>query len=219
MRCRCASERRSRPRRAAVPQPHSGRHGPAAHLRLGRRRQIDADRPAALGRRRRSRGSARRDRARFAKPRRQRREDRFQPAARRAPGRARAGHHHRHRLALFRDPATAASSSSTRPATSNIRATWRPAPRMPTSPSCWSTPVTAPKRQTRRHAAICDLVGIKKVVLAVNKMDLVDFAERRYHEIESEFRAMAGSFRLHRDRHRTRSRDSGPRRTRPSPSC
>ncbi len=27
------------------------------------------------------------------------------------------------------------------------------------------------KRQTRRHAAICDLVGIKKVVLAVNKMD------------------------------------------------
>jgi bifunctional enzyme CysN/CysC len=51
-----------------------------------------------------------------------------------------------------------------------------------------------PKRQTRRHAAICDLVGIKKVILAVNKMDLVDFAEARYHEIESEFRAMAGSF-------------------------
>src|SRR6478752_4322999 len=51
-----------------------------------------------------------------------------------------------------------------------------------------------PKRQTRRHAAICDLVGIKKVILAVNKMDLVDFAEVRYREIESEFAAMAGSF-------------------------
>ena len=51
-----------------------------------------------------------------------------------------------------------------------------------------------PKRQTRRHAAICDLVGIKKVILAVNKMDLVDFAEPRYREIESEFAAMAGSF-------------------------
>jgi len=51
-----------------------------------------------------------------------------------------------------------------------------------------------PKRQTRRHAAICDLVGIKKVILAVNKMDLVDYAESRYHEIESEFRGMAGSF-------------------------
>ena len=33
------------------------------------------------------------------------------------------------------------------------------------------------KRQTRRHAAICDLVGIKKVVLAVNKMDLIDWSE------------------------------------------
>jgi bifunctional enzyme CysN/CysC len=51
-----------------------------------------------------------------------------------------------------------------------------------------------PKRQTRRHAAICDLVGIKKVILAVNKMDLVDWSETRYHAIENEFRAIAGSF-------------------------
>jgi sulfate adenylyltransferase subunit 1 len=51
-----------------------------------------------------------------------------------------------------------------------------------------------PKRQTRRHAAICDLVGIKKVILAVNKMDLVDWSQDRYREIESEFRAIAGSF-------------------------
>jgi bifunctional enzyme CysN/CysC len=50
------------------------------------------------------------------------------------------------------------------------------------------------KRQTRRHAAICDLVGIKKVVLAVNKMDAVDWSETRYREIEADFRAMAGSF-------------------------
>ena len=50
------------------------------------------------------------------------------------------------------------------------------------------------KRQTRRHAAICDLVGIKKVVLAVNKMDAVDWSEARYREIEQDFRAMAGSF-------------------------
>ena len=45
------------------------------------------------------------------------------------------------------------------------------------------------KRQTRRHAAICDLVGIKKVVLAVNKMDEVDWSEARYREIEADFRA------------------------------
>ena len=51
-----------------------------------------------------------------------------------------------------------------------------------------------PKRQTRRHAAICDLLGIKKVILAVNKMDLVNWSEARYREIESEFRAIAASF-------------------------
>ena len=50
------------------------------------------------------------------------------------------------------------------------------------------------KRQTRRHAAICDLVGIKKVVLAVNKMDAVNWSESRYREIEADFRAMAASF-------------------------
>jgi bifunctional enzyme CysN/CysC len=50
------------------------------------------------------------------------------------------------------------------------------------------------KRQTRRHAAICDLVGIKRVVLAVNKMDAVGWSEARYREIEADFRTMAGSF-------------------------
>ncbi|HKA99310.1 MAG TPA: GTP-binding protein [Methyloceanibacter sp.] len=50
------------------------------------------------------------------------------------------------------------------------------------------------KRQTRRHAAICDLVGIKRVVLAVNKMDEVGWSEARYRQIEAEFRTMAGSF-------------------------
>jgi bifunctional enzyme CysN/CysC len=50
------------------------------------------------------------------------------------------------------------------------------------------------KRQTRRHAAICDLVGIKKVVLAVNKMDAVGWSEARYREIEADFRVMAESF-------------------------
>src|SRR5215210_4971681 len=50
------------------------------------------------------------------------------------------------------------------------------------------------KRQTRRHAAICDLVGIRKVVLAVNKMDLAAWSEERFRAIEAEFRAMAASF-------------------------
>src|SRR6478735_6555799 len=47
------------------------------------------------------------------------------------------------------------------------------------------------KRQTRRHAAICDLVGIKNVVLAVNKMDLIDWSEETFRAIEEDFRALA----------------------------
>src|SRR6476620_2785792 len=50
------------------------------------------------------------------------------------------------------------------------------------------------KRQTRRHAAICDLVGIKKVVLAVNKMDQIDWSESAFRAIEQDFRALAASF-------------------------
>ena len=72
--------------------------------------------------------------ARFEEARHDRRRHRFRAAGRRARGRARAGHHDRRRLSLFRDAARAPSSSPTRPATSNIRATWRPAPPTPNSP-------------------------------------------------------------------------------------
>lgn len=37
--------------------------------------------------------------------------------------------------------------------------------------------------QTRRHTYLVSLLGIKHVVLAVNKMDLVDFSEERFNEI------------------------------------
>ncbi len=52
------------------------------------------------------------------------------------------------------------------------------------------------KRQTRRHAAICDLLGIKKVIVAVNKMDQIDWSEERYRAIEADFQALAGNFRF-----------------------
>jgi bifunctional enzyme CysN/CysC len=45
--------------------------------------------------------------------------------------------------------------------------------------------------QTRRHAAIVALLGIRHVVVAVNKIDLVDFSERRFREIERAFAAFA----------------------------
>ena len=41
--------------------------------------------------------------------------------------------------------------------------------------------------QTRRHTYLVSLLGIKHVVLAVNKMDLVDFSEARFQEIVSEY--------------------------------
>ena len=45
------------------------------------------------------------------------------------------------------------------------------------------------KEQTRRHAAILSLMGVPRVVLAVNKMDLVDWSETRFREIEAAFLA------------------------------
>ena len=45
--------------------------------------------------------------------------------------------------------------------------------------------------QTRRHAVIVSLLGIRKVVLAVNKMDLIDFEEAAFRQIESDFRAFS----------------------------
>jgi bifunctional enzyme CysN/CysC len=40
--------------------------------------------------------------------------------------------------------------------------------------------------QTRRHAYLLHLIGIPKVVVAVNKMDLVEFSEDRFKVVESE---------------------------------
>ena len=41
--------------------------------------------------------------------------------------------------------------------------------------------------QTRRHACIVSLLGIRKVALAVNKMDLVDFDQARFDAITDDF--------------------------------
>ena len=47
------------------------------------------------------------------------------------------------------------------------------------------------QEQTRRHAFIASLLGIRHVVVAINKMDLVDFDQRVYNDIEVAFRAFA----------------------------
>ena len=40
--------------------------------------------------------------------------------------------------------------------------------------------------QTKRHARICELMGIKHFVFAINKMDLVGYSKERFIEIEKE---------------------------------
>ena len=45
--------------------------------------------------------------------------------------------------------------------------------------------------QTKRHSFIVSLLGIKHVVVAINKMDLVDYSEERYNEIVSEYQTFA----------------------------
>ncbi len=49
--------------------------------------------------------------------------------------------------------------------------------------------------QTRRHAAIASLLGIRDVVLAVNKMDLVGFDQAVFERIVADFHAMLGHLR------------------------
>jgi bifunctional enzyme CysN/CysC len=44
------------------------------------------------------------------------------------------------------------------------------------------------REQSRRHAYLLGMLGIKQVIVVVNKMDLVDYSEKRFHEIEQEYR-------------------------------
>ncbi|WP_432472482.1 sulfate adenylyltransferase subunit CysN [Amphritea sp. HPY] len=41
--------------------------------------------------------------------------------------------------------------------------------------------------QTKRHSFIASLLGIKHTIVAVNKMDLVDFSEERYEQIKKDY--------------------------------
>ncbi len=50
--------------------------------------------------------------------------------------------------------------------------------------------------QTRRHSYLVGLIGIRQVVLAVNKMDLVGYDEATFRRIEAEFREFAALVEL-----------------------
>src|SRR6195952_2994491 len=47
--------------------------------------------------------------------------------------------------------------------------------------------------QTRRHSYLCHLIGIKNIVLAVNKMDLVDYSQEVFDQIVADYTEFAKS--------------------------
>ena len=50
--------------------------------------------------------------------------------------------------------------------------------------------------QTRRHSYLVSLLGIRRVVLAVNKMDLVDYSQEVFERIERDYRDFASRIGL-----------------------
>ncbi|MCU1393842.1 MAG: sulfate adenylyltransferase, large subunit [Ilumatobacteraceae bacterium] len=50
--------------------------------------------------------------------------------------------------------------------------------------------------QTRRHSYLVSLLGIKRIVLAINKLDLVDYSESVFEEIKADYAAFADEIGL-----------------------
>ena len=118
--------------------------------------------------------------------------DRFRTARRWARGRARAGHHHRCRLSLLRHRKAQVHRR---------RHAW---PRT-------IHPQHGDRRVDRRsrgdpdrcaqgragadtaHSYLCHLIGIRNIVLAINKMDLVDYSQESYDAILAEYTEFANS--------------------------
>lgn len=48
--------------------------------------------------------------------------------------------------------------------------------------------------QTRRHARICSLTGIKHFAFAINKMDLVNYEQVRFNKIEKDIKVLMAEF-------------------------
>ncbi len=69
--------------------------------------------------------------------------------------------------------------------------------------------------QTRRHSYLVSLVGIRKVVLAVNKMDLVGYTPRAFRGDPRGIRALRRPPRLRRDRRHPHLRPAGGQHPRP----
>ena len=141
----CASDAAEEPATAPAAAQRARGMLQSADLRLGRRRQVDADRPAACGTPPTSTTiSARRCSTLGAQPpAATASRSRFQPAARRPRAEREQGITIDIAWRYFETPRPPLRHHRQPRATSSTRATWRPAPRTPTSPSCSSMRVTA----------------------------------------------------------------------------
>src|SRR6266571_7297475 len=50
------------------------------------------------------------------------------------------------------------------------------------------------QEQTRRHGYLLSLLGVKQVLVAVNKMDLVEFSQETFAQLEKDYRAFLDPF-------------------------
>lgn len=55
--------------------------------------------------------------------------------------------------------------------------------------------------QTRRHTFIASLLGIKHLVVAINKMDLVDYSEETFNKIKSDYQSLLTTIGQSNDAH------------------
>jgi sulfate adenylyltransferase large subunit len=59
--------------------------------------------------------------------------------------------------------------------------------------------------QSKRHAFLSALLGIPEMVVAINKMDLVDYSQARFEELAEEFEAFANKLRGGKNPRRTKT--------------
>lgn len=52
------------------------------------------------------------------------------------------------------------------------------------------------REQTKRHAYILSLLGLKQVIVVINKMDLVDFSENAFQDLKANLNAFLGSINI-----------------------
>lgn len=72
--------------------------------------------------------------------------------------------------------------------------------------------------QTKRHARICSLMGIRYFVFAVNKMDLVGYSESRFREVENALNHLQEELGLSNVKYIPVSATEGDNITKPSPN-